>query len=178
MKIPFLMLALLSVACTVHAESASTVRATELQAESRSDAETLSKLSANTKVDVLRRQGAWTEVKLADGKTGWVRMLSLKFGAEGAASSSSSGNPLSALGGLLSAGRTSNSGTGTTAARGLTAEDLQNAEPNPDELAKMQKFAINKSAAETFAKNTPLMTVKVEYLPNPSRAKESNSGGE
>jgi len=178
MKIPFLMLALLSVACTVHAESASTVRATELQVESRSDSETLSKLSANTKVDVLRRQGAWSEVKLADGKTGWVRMLSLKFGAEGTSTSSSSGNPLGALGSLISAGRTSNSGTGTTAARGLTAEDLQNAEANPEELAKMQKFAANKNAAETFAENTPLSAAKVDYLPNPSRLKESNSGGE
>lgn len=156
----------------VHAESALTVRATELQAQSQSDAATLATLSQNTKVDVLRRSGAWSEIKTAAGLTGWVRMLALKFDADGgsqtAAPAKSSANPLGALNSLLSTGRTSNTATVTTGVRGLSEEDLQNAQANPDELQKAQKFAADKGAAQAFAQRTKLTPSKLEYLPEPA----------
>ncbi|MGZ3238305.1 MAG: hypothetical protein ACXWIN_09045 [Burkholderiaceae bacterium] len=159
----FLFIALCATAMA-HAESALTVRATDLQAQGQSDAATLTTLPENTKVDVLRRVGAWDEVKTSAGQTGWVRMLNLRFDVNNAAKANGTAGSLNALSGLMSTGRTSNTATVTTGVRGLTEEDLKNANANPAELEKMQRFATDKAAAERFAQRTKLVAAKVEYL--------------
>lgn len=150
-----------------HADSAHTIRATELHAESQSDAATLASLPENTVLDVVQRRGAWSEVK-AGAQTGWVRMLDLRFDAKpgGATASSSTGNPLSGLTGLLASGRTANSGTDTTGVRGMTEEDLNKAQANPAEFKKMQTYASDKSTAETFGKRAKLKQSNVPYFPD------------
>ncbi len=168
---------LLAIAAGAHAESALTTRSTELQEQSQSDAATLATLPANTRVDVLRRSGAWSEVKTAEGQTGWVRMMSLKLGSDSAAPAagkSGSGNPAQALSSLLASGRTSNTATTTTGVKGLTTEDLQNAKANPAEVQKLQKFASGKDVAQAFAQRSSLEPVKVDYLAEPD-AGESRS---
>ncbi len=165
MKNFVLMLIALSLAGMAHAESALTVRATDLQALAQSDAATLASLPENTKVDVLRRVGAWDEVKTSAGQTGWVRMLNLRFDVNNTSKGNSASGSLNALSGLLSTGRTSNTATVTTGVRGLTEEDLKNAQANPAELEKMQRFATDKAAAERFAQRTKLSVAKMEYLP-------------
>lgn len=159
-----LMLIALSAVGVAHAESALTVRATDLQAQAQSDAATLTTLPENAKVDVLRRVGAWDEVKTATGQTGWVRMLNLRFDVNNTAKGSGASSSLNALSGLLSTGRTSNTATVTTGVRGLTEEDLKNAKANPAELEKMQRFAADKASAERYAQRTKLSAVKIEYL--------------
>ena len=173
MKNHALALAILLNAGIAFAESARTVRATDLQAQSQSDAATLATLPENTRVIVLRRSGAWGEIKTANGQAGWVRMLSLRFdeavpqGAGGGAA-----NPVAALTGLLSSGRTSTTATVTTGVRGLTAEDMQNAQANPAEVQKLQKFAVQKDSAQAFARRSGLSPVQVDYLPEPARARQ------
>ncbi len=147
------------------AEPALTVRAADLQAQAQSDAATLASLPENTKVEVLRRLGAWDEVKTATGQTGWVRMLNLRFDVNNTGKGGSTSGTIGALSGLLSTGRTSNTATVTTGVRGLTEEDLKNANANPAELEKMQRFAADKPAAERFAQRSKLSAVKLEYLP-------------
>jgi len=174
MKRWILMLAGL-LAAAAHAETALTGRATELQAQPQSDAATLATLPENSRVEVLSRKGAWSQVKTAGGQTGWVRMLSLK--AEGGAQSPAA-NPAGALGGLLGAGRTSNTATVTTGVRGLSEEDLQNAQANPAEVDRMQKYAVDKNAAQVFAQRSKLNAAKVDYLPDPApTANRSAEGG-
>jgi hypothetical protein len=163
-------------ASLAHAESAHTIRATELHADSQSDAATLATLPENTTLEVLQRRGAWSEVK-SGTQTGWVRMLNLRFDAKsGAAASSTSGNPLGGLNALLVSGRTSNSGTDTTGVRGMTEEDLNKAQPNIAEFQKMQKYASDKNVAQAFGKRSKLTVAKVPYLPDPGTADaDSNS---
>ena len=176
MKRIFLMLLALPV-IAAHAESAFVARDTGLMEQSQSDAAQIGSLSAGAKVDVQRRVGAWSEVKTTDGKSGWVRMMALKFDAEDTpASGKRSG--FGALGELISAGRTSNSATVTTGVRGLTEEDLQNAEANPAELDKAKRFSVDAQAAKKFASGAKLSANKVEYLPQPQRDKKSRSGEE
>jgi hypothetical protein len=168
-----LMLPLLLATGCAHAEPAQTMRAVELQAQAQSDASTLATLPPNTKVDVLRRSGAWSEIKTASGQTGWVRMFSLKLepGATaptGGTTSSGAANPIGALGNLLASGRSTNTATVTTGVRGLSEEDLKNAQANPAELGKMQKFATDKAAAQAFAQHNKLTPAKVDYLPEPA----------
>lgn len=152
-----------------HAEPALTSRSTELQAQPQSDSTIVATLGENTKVDVLTRKGAWSQVKTSTGQAGWVRMLNLRP-ESGAQQSPASTNPVGALGNLLTAGRTSNTSTVTTGVRGLSEEDLQNAQVNPAELEKMQKFGVDKSAAQSFADKSRLVPVKVDYLPEPAAA--------
>lgn len=168
----FMLIALLS-ASVVHAEPALTVRATDLQAQAQSDAATLTSLPENAKVDVLRRVGAWDEVKTTAGQTGWVRMLNLRFDANSSSKGNNAAGTVNALSGLLSTGRTSNTATVTTGVRGLTEEDLKNAKSNPAELEKMQRFAADKATAERFAQHTKLAVNKVEYLQESSAATAS-----
>lgn len=161
------------------AESALTSRATELQAQPQSDSAVITTLAENSKVEVLARKGAWSQVKTATGQTGWVRMLSLKPEASGqAAPAASSSNPVGALGSLLTAGRTSNTGTVTTGVRGLSEEDLQNAQANPAEVEKMQKFSVDKNAAQSFAQRSKLSPVKVDYLPEATPAGNNQRNAE
>lgn len=178
MKRWILMLAGL-LAGAAHAETALTIRSTELQSQPQSDAATVATLGENTKVEVLVRKGAWSQVKTAAGQTGWVRMLSLKpEGAPQQAPAVSGANPIGALGGLLSAGRTSNTATVTTGVRGLSEEDLQNAQANPAEVEKMQRYSADKQAAQAFADRSKLAPVTLDYLPDPGPAGDNQRNAE
>lgn len=174
--------ATLLAAGTAHAESALTSRATELQAQAQSDAASLASLPDNTRVEVLVRKGAWTQVKTASGQSGWVRMLALKpegnsAAAPASAAGAASSNPLGALNNLLSSGRTSNSATVTTGVRGLSEEDLQQAQANPAELDKTQRFVADRNAAQSFAQRGGLSPVKVDYLAAPDMVSARNTEG-
>lgn len=157
-------LALLFVACAVQAEPALTNRATDVLAQPQSDAGKLASLAENDKVEVLRRSGAWSEVKTSAGKTGWVRMMHLKPANAAASGASASSNPGNALASLLNSGRTSNSATVTTGVKGLQEEDLQRARANPEEFRKMQKYTMAKDAGASFARNSKLSAAHLDYL--------------
>lgn len=156
-------LPLLLAASVVQAEPATTTRATDLMAQAQSDAAKLVSLPENTKVDIVQRRGAWSEVKAASGQQGWVRMMHLMpDGAAAPARSAAAGK--GALAGLLQSGRTANTTTVTTGVRGLQEEDLQQARANPEEFRKMQKHAVAKTAAESFAQRSKLAPVGIDYL--------------
>jgi hypothetical protein len=177
-RLPLAFAALLATGAA-HAESALTSRATELQVQAQSDAASIASLPENTRVDVLLRKGAWTQVKTAAGQSGWVRMLALKQEGVSAAvptAAPASSNPLGALNNLLSSGRTSNSATITTGVRGLSEEDLQHAQANPAELDKAQRFVADRNAAQSYAQRSNLSPLKVDYLAEPDAISARNSG--
>jgi len=159
-----------------HAEPAVTARATDLLAQSAADAAVIAQLPADTKVEVLRRSGAWNEVKTASGQTGWVRMLALRLGDGKAGAAPAGGNPLAAVGNLLGGGRTTGTATVTTGVRGLDVEDLQNASANQDELKKMLKFATDKKTAAAYAQRSKLVASKIDYAA--PAAGERGTGGQ
>jgi hypothetical protein len=139
------------------AEPATVVRATDLKQEPASDSASVAPLAENTAVDVLERKGGWTRVK-AGSAEGWVRMLALRFGAGGAKPGDSGVSQ------LFNAARTGTSGTQvTTGVRGLDAQMLANAQPNPAELAKLKDFAVDRGAAASFAAEGALSSRPVEY---------------
>jgi hypothetical protein len=51
-----------------------------------------------------------------------------------------------------------------TGVRGLSEEDLKNAQPNPREFEKLQNYAVNKAKAEKFARDAKLKTRQLDYL--------------
>ena len=116
-----LSLSLLLLAATSSAwagDAAYTIRATELKAKPYGDAQTLRSLPPRTKVEVLKRQSSWTQVK-AGATSGWVKMLSLQL--EASATGRRSDNGLSALFNVAATGR-----GGSTVTTGLASESGMN----------------------------------------------------
>jgi hypothetical protein len=141
-----------------HAEPATVIRATELKTQPATDASTVAQLPENTAVEALERQGGWTRVKAAAGE-GWVKMLALRYGSAGAGKKGDTG-----LVQMFNVARTGSSGTQvTTGVRGLDEEKLANAQPNPGELDKLEKFAAERNAAAGFAAKGKLAAQQVSY---------------
>ncbi|HEV3008832.1 MAG TPA: SH3 domain-containing protein [Burkholderiales bacterium] len=149
---------LLLVPLVALAEPATVIRATDLKQEPASDSATVAALPENTSVEALERKGGWTRVKAASGE-GWVRMLALRFGGATAPKPGASG-----LTQMFNVARTGTSGTQvTTGVRGLDAEQLATAQPNPAELARLEKFAADRDAAASFAAQGKLDAKSVDY---------------
>jgi hypothetical protein len=152
----FLALVLLVPLVTL-AEPATVIRATDLKQAPATDAATVAALAENTAVEALERKGGWTRVKAQAGE-GWVRMLALRFGGAAPKPGASGASQ------LFNVARTGTSGTQvTTGVRGLDAEQLANAQPNPAELAKLQNFAADRDAAASFAAQGKLDAKAVDY---------------
>lgn len=170
--------ALLLFACAAQAEPALTGRATDLLAQPQSDAARRAALSENDKVEVLRRAGAWSEVRTGAGQTGWVRMMHLKPANAAGKQDNAAAGPAGALANLLGSGRKANNATVTTGVRGLQEEDLQNARANPGEFRKMQKYAVSHDAAQAFARRSKLAPVQLGYLEEGTPAAAPSPAGE
>jgi hypothetical protein len=90
---------------------------------------------------------------------GWVKMLNLR------STSTTTKRGDSGLQSLFNIGRSGSSGiTVATGVRGLSEEDLKNAQPNPREFEKLQNYAVNKVKAEKFARDAKLKTRQLDYL--------------
>lgn len=142
-------------------DPAYTVRDTNLKARPFSDAETLTVISADSKVDILQRKSGWMQVK-ASGATGWVKMLSLRLDSStGQRRKGDSG--LAALFNVASTG--SSGSTVTTGVRGLSEEQLKNTRANPQELEQARAYAVSKAEAKNFAQAGKLSARDMAYLP-------------
>lgn len=142
------------------AESGAMLKADELKAAPFRDAKTVGNLARGDKLDILKQQSGWYQVKSAK-QTGWVRMLSVRRGA-----AQKSGN-VSGLAGLA----TGRAGTGkvvsSTGVRGLSEEDLKAAKFDAAEIKKMESYEVSKDAARKFASQAQLKSIKLDYLPKP-----------
>lgn len=142
-------------------ESGTMLKSDDIKAEPFRDAKTIATLATGDKVDILKKDGGWYQVKSAKGN-GWVRMLSIRKGEAVKGGSSASG--LLALG----SGR---AGTGkvvaTTGIRGLNEEELKAAKFDEEELKRAESYAANKQAAAKFAAQGKLLARKFDYLPTP-----------
>jgi len=146
-------------------EQAFTNRSTELKERALADARTVATLPENSAVKVLARSGAWTQVD-ASGQKGWVRVFHLRFPASVETTSSSGGSGLlSGATSLLGFGRDTSkqANLSTTGVRGLTPEDLKNANPDPEAVKKMQSYRAEKPAAEGFAREARLSSQTIDY---------------
>ncbi|HKQ30764.1 MAG TPA: SH3 domain-containing protein [Burkholderiales bacterium] len=147
------------------AETGSTRTDSELMAAPYRDAKSMGNLAGNTKVEVLERRGAWIRVKATD-KDGWVRLHQVRLG-EGAEQKGSSG-----LGALWNVGTTGRSGTqgivATTGVRGMSADQLKSAKPDPKEFEKLERYRTNDEQARDLAKSGGLKEKDVAFLPKPN----------
>lgn len=152
-------LALLLCSALAFADSGSIARNTDLKDKPFLDATTTAKLSAGSTVSMLKREGAWMQVKTSDGKTGWVKLLNIRSG------STTQSNNFSGIGSLAKVAKTGSSGnTVTTGVKGLSEEGIKNAKPDPKELAKLEQLGISKAEAQRYATQEHLKAQKVAAI--------------
>jgi Bacterial SH3 domain len=144
-------------------EQAFTNRSTDLKDSATPDAKTVATLPENTPVKVLARAGGWTRIDAA-GQSGWVRVFHLRFPATVEASSgSSAGSTLAGIGSALGFGKPAPKATlATTGVRGLSPEDLKDANPDPEALRKLQSYRVDTATAQRFAREANLAAVSIE----------------
>ena len=148
---------------SIAAETGQILVNTDLKSEPFADAKTLASLPGNSTVDVLKCQGGWMQVKPADNGQGWVKMIAVKLG--GAATGTKGDSGMTALWNTAMQGRSGNTGvTVATGVRGLSPEDMKNANPSPDAVKKLDNYAATKSQAESAAKGAKLSKQNIDYL--------------
>jgi hypothetical protein len=162
-----LLIALLALPLAAAAqERAFTNRSTDLRERGDAGARSLATLPESTPVKVLARGGAWTRVE-ASGQSGYVGAFHLRFPATAEAASSSSGSDVLSSIGSAFTGKRSNQKTAlaTTGVRGLSKEELQNSNPDPEQLRRLQSYRADRAAAERFARDGKLAAVQVDAPP-------------
>ncbi|MBI5783214.1 MAG: SH3 domain-containing protein, partial [Gammaproteobacteria bacterium] len=134
-------------------ETGTTRYAVDLMAAPYRDAKLASKLPENTRVEVLGRRGGWINIT-SKGQSGWVRLHQVRLG-EGPEKKGSSG--LSSLWNVGQTGRSGSQGiVATTGVRGLSAEELKAAKPNPQAVAAMDAYKAGDAGARAYAHDAGL----------------------
>lgn len=148
------------------AETGSALKNDSIRYEPYADAKVVGSFSRGDSLDILKKQGAWLQVKTKKS-TGWVRLLSVKRGA-----ASSSGNQLS---GVLAAAN-GRAGTGqvvsTTGVRGLSEEELKAAKFSETEVKAMENQTISADQGRQFASAGGLKSISFANLKAPAGDKK------
>jgi hypothetical protein len=161
-KVCWLWLGLLWPGCCL-AEPAVLLKADTLYERPFTDAKVVARLTARAAVDVQKRQGAWYLV-IADRKSGWVRMLSVRRTPP----------PAVAGGDSLTRVATGRAGTGqivsTTGVRGLAEERLREAPFSEAAVAAAERLRTDAASAGRAAQAAGLAPRPVPALPTPGGA--------
>lgn len=128
----------------------------DLRAQPDATAPTLGRLAKGSSVRILASQGGWTRVT-ADGRTGWVRVLSVR-------SASQSGADLTGLVKAGTAAPDSGKVVAVAGVRGLDEESLKSAAFNPAQIQLLDSYALGRAEAEQFAQAAGLRALAVPYL--------------
>lgn len=143
---------LLGLGLAAMAQSLEVTTATELRATPTLDGKVITRLVPGARGERTATQGGWVKLRLAE-REGWLRLTYTKelTAAPAAAAQASVSNPITGLVGMFSA--TSNKPTATTGTRGLTQEQLANAQPAPGEVKQLERYAVTGAQAEQFARS-------------------------
>lgn len=160
-------------------------RAAELRESPAPNAASLAALPAQASVTRLAgRQGAWIQVRTVAGVTGWVHLFDVgspgsptTAPAQGGAPSGS--NALRGLTSLLTGGASGGTTVPTTTVgiRGLSAEDIAQAQPNAEAVAQMEALRQSEAQARAFASGATLVSQTVTPLPSPAAASNASMAG-
>jgi hypothetical protein len=148
-------------ATSAAAQQVTLERDSALYGEPRLDSAQVAQLKQGATGEVVAKQGAWLNLKTSEG-SGWLFSFNVRFQStgEGAGGSSGSGSAL----GRLFGPRRAVSVTSTIGVRGLEEEDLKQAALDPEQLKKLDGYAVTKEAAEEGARAAGLSSANVEYL--------------
>ncbi len=141
----------------------------DLRVSAATGAASVGRLARGAVVEIVGHQGGWTQVSGSAGH-GWVRILSVR-------STASTGAGLS---GLVQAGGTrgdSSRVVATAGLRGLDEAQLKAARFDANELMKMDRYLVDRTAAEQYARAGGLRHCDLDYLraPQPENSRDKTS---
>lgn len=159
-------------------------RATQLRDAPSDSGASVAPLEVNSVVTRSnQRKGPWTKVQTQQGISGWVHMFDLGPQAGSAATPGGAGGN-AAAGGLRSLGGLfgGSSGSQTTATstiglRGLGAEDIANAQPNPAAVGQAENLRVSGDQARQFAASAALQPRQIAPLAEPPRPTDGSRSG-
>ncbi len=173
--------ALLLGSALAHAQTESVLikRAAELREAPGETSRSVTPLAARTPVTRSgARQGAWIQVRTAEGASGWVHMFDVAS-ASSAAPPSAGANALRGLTSFFNKGSAqggATTATSTVGIRGLGAEDLARSQPNMAAVAQADTLRLDADQARQFASAAALRSRPVDALPEPAPAPLQNAG--
>lgn len=164
MRLKKLLLAVMlsAAATTALAESGTVTRATQLVAAPYSDAASRGVLRAQQQVEIIERQGGWYQVTADDGRTGWLRLSSIRLGE---AEQAESGGGFWASVFSFTGRSQARTASATTGIRGLSEEEIHDAIPDARAVERLTDFYPDEREARSFAAAINLRANKVESLP-------------
>src|SRR5690606_14733263 len=115
------------------AESGTALKADNIRTEPYADAKTKGSFARGEKMQILKKQGGWLQVKTSK-TTGWVRLLSIKRGTSTVSGTSQAKGVLDVASGRAGTGKV----VATTGVRGLSEEELKDAEFNQAEVKRVE----------------------------------------
>lgn len=148
------------------AASGTLIKDETLRASPSATSASLASVARGSAVEVLAREGGWTQIR-AGGRTGWVRILSVRTAA-----STTSASDLAAL----TSRREGSQVVAVAGLRGLNEEELKGARFNPQELALLDQYRVNPPQAAAFAQEAGLLARKLPYLPGPTAEFSGQAG--
>lgn len=134
----------------------------------------IKQIKAGTQVELISRSGGWKKISTLEDVNGWVRSYQVRNGIIITERKKESGGFFSSLAslsrkasGLFSSDKKDFSfqRTATIGVRGLSEEQIKNAQPDLHELKKMESYRSKKSKAKKFAKKGKLVKAKIEHMP-------------
>lgn len=134
------------------------LRDDDLRATPEAAGKVVGRLARGAPVRLLASQGGWSQVT-ANGRTGWVRVLSVR-----AASSGQAGADLAAVAGAGSTPRDPGKVVAVAGVRGLDEAILKSAAFSPEEMGLLQRYALGRAEAEQFARAAGLQARPMPYL--------------
>lgn len=135
----------------------------ELLAEPSPKAASAGQVKKGQEVNVLAKKGFWVQIEAGE-VVGWTKLNNVK------AASSSVG-----LASLETGRQATGNIVSTSGVRGLDGGDLEKAQPDAKEFAKLSGFMENKDSATAFAKAGKLQTRKLSYVQTGAQAKPKKS---
>ncbi len=157
MLIAVSLIPLLNIELSIAAEIGSALKNDSLRAEPYTDAKVAGSFSRGESLEILKKQGAWLQVKTKK-KTGWVRLLSVKRGA--ANTGNQSAGVLAIASGRAGTGQV----VSTTGVRGLSEEDLKAAKFNETEVKTLESYTLSAEQGRQFANAGKLKTIAFANL--------------
>nr|WP_294841269.1 SH3 domain-containing protein [uncultured Methylotenera sp.] len=139
------------------AEQGSALKNDSLRSEPFADAKVTGSFARGDNLEIIKKQGAWLQVKSAKG-SGWVRLLSVKRGA--ATSSNQAAGVLAVASGRAGTGQV----VSTTGVRGLSEQELKAAKFNEEEVKTLESYTLSADKGRAFAKAGNLNSIAFKNL--------------
>jgi hypothetical protein len=145
-------------------------RTAELRQGPSNNTPVVASLAAQAPVTRLpERQGPWMRVTTAAGQTGWIHMFDVGTASSPSSASGTASGMLRGLTNFLNRGntQTTTTATATVGIRGMSSEDIANAQPNLSALKQAEALRADAAQARKFADEAQLAVRTVEALPEP-----------